>query len=60
VDRKKFEGIVRSLLDTRPVKREGVKIKNPKNREKLGPPRSRINHNPAFLLVAPSKARWGI
>jgi hypothetical protein len=38
VDRQKFEGIVKSLLETTPVKRENVKIKNPKNREKLIPP----------------------
>ena len=38
VDRKKFEGIVKNLLDTKPVKRENVKIKNPKNRERLIPP----------------------
>ena len=38
VDRKKFEGIVQNLLNTKPVKREDVKIKNRKNREKLIPP----------------------
>ncbi len=38
VDRKKFEGIVKNLLDTKPVKREDVKIKNRKNREQLIPP----------------------
>jgi hypothetical protein len=38
VDRKKFEGIVKNLLDTKPVKREDVKIRNRKNREKLIPP----------------------
>jgi len=38
VDREKFEGIVKNLLDTKPVKREDVKVKNPKNREKLIPP----------------------
>ena len=38
VNRKKFEGIVKNLLDTKPVKRENVKIKNPKNREQLIPP----------------------
>jgi len=37
VDRAKFEGIVRNLLHTKPVKRD-VKIKNRKNREKLIPP----------------------
>jgi hypothetical protein len=39
VDRKKFEGIVKNLLQSKPVKREDVKVKNPKNREKLIPPR---------------------
>ena len=38
VDREKFEGIVRNLLHSKPVKREDVKIKNRKNREKLIPP----------------------
>jgi hypothetical protein len=39
VDRKKFEGIVKNLLQgSRPMKREDVKIKNRKNREKLIPP----------------------
>jgi len=38
VDREKFEGIVRTLLHSKPVKREDVKIKNRKNREKLIPP----------------------
>jgi hypothetical protein len=38
VDRKKFEGIVQNLLQSKPVKRENVKVKNPKNREKLIPP----------------------
>jgi hypothetical protein len=38
VDRKKFEGIVKNLLQSKPVKRENVKIKNRKNREKLIPP----------------------
>jgi len=38
VDRTKFEGIVKNLLNTAPVKRENVKVKNPKNREKLIPP----------------------
>jgi hypothetical protein len=33
------EGIVKNLLDTKPVKRDNVKVKNPKNREKLIPPR---------------------
>jgi hypothetical protein len=38
VDRKKFEGIVQNMLNTKPVKREDLKIKNRKNREKLIPP----------------------
>jgi hypothetical protein len=38
VDRKKFEGIVQNLLQSKPMKREDVKIKNRKNREKLIPP----------------------
>jgi hypothetical protein len=38
VDRAKFEGIVKNLLQSKPVKREDVKIKNRKNREKLIPP----------------------
>lgn len=38
VDREKFEGVVRNLLQTKPVKRDDVKVKNPKNREKLIPP----------------------
>jgi len=44
VDREKFEGIVKNLLHTKPVKREDVKIKNPKNRKKLIPPHA--NQNP--------------
>ncbi len=38
VDRQKFEGIVKNLLDTKPVKREDVKIRDRKNRKKLIPP----------------------
>ncbi len=38
VDREKFEGIVQRLLQSKPVKREDVKVKNRKNREKLIPP----------------------
>jgi hypothetical protein len=38
VDRQKFEGIVKNLLQSKPMKREDVKIKNRKNREKLIPP----------------------
>jgi hypothetical protein len=37
VDRKKFEGIVRNLLDTKPLKREKVKVAKTKP-EKLFPP----------------------
>jgi hypothetical protein len=37
VDRKKFEGIVQSLLHTKPVKREDVKVTK-KKPEKLIPP----------------------
>ena len=37
VDRKKFEGIVQSLLNTKPVKREDVKVSKRKP-EKLIPP----------------------
>ncbi len=37
IDRKKFEGIVKNLLDTKPVKREDVKIES-QNHEKLIPP----------------------
>ena len=43
VNREKFEGIVKNLLNTKPVKRENVKIKNPKNREKLIPPSPQPN-----------------
>jgi hypothetical protein len=35
VDRKNFEGIVKNLLQSKPGKREDVKFKNRKNREKL-------------------------
>jgi hypothetical protein len=38
VDRQQFEGIVKRLLHSKPLKREDVKVKNPKNREKLIPP----------------------
>jgi hypothetical protein len=38
VDRRKFEGIVQNLLQSKPMKREDVKVKNGKNREKLIPP----------------------
>ena len=38
VDREQFEGVVKKLLHTNPVKREDVRVKNPKNREKLIPP----------------------
>jgi hypothetical protein len=38
VDRQKFEGIVKNLLQSKPIKREDVEIKNRKNREKLIPP----------------------
>ena len=34
---------MKNLLDTKPVKRENVKVKNPKNREKLIPRRSRLS-----------------
>jgi hypothetical protein len=37
VDRKKFEGIVKNLLHTKPVKREDVKVSK-KKPEKLIPP----------------------
>jgi len=37
VDRKKFEGIVQRLLDTKPVKRQDVKVSK-KKPEKLIPP----------------------
>jgi hypothetical protein len=37
VDRKKFEGIVQRLLDTKPVKRDDVKVSKRKP-EKLIPP----------------------
>jgi hypothetical protein len=37
VDRKKFEGIVRNLLDSPPLKREKVKVAK-KKPEKLFPP----------------------
>jgi hypothetical protein len=37
VDRKKFEGIVKNLLDTPPVKRDDVKVSK-KKPEKLIPP----------------------
>jgi len=39
VDRKKFEGIVRNLLQAKPVKREDVKVSKRKP-EKLIPPQS--------------------
>ncbi len=38
VDRKKFERIVKGLLQSNPVRRENVRVKNPKNRERLIPP----------------------
>jgi hypothetical protein len=38
VDRDQFEGIVKNLLQSKPVKRANVRVKNPKNREKLIPP----------------------
>jgi hypothetical protein len=41
VDRGKFEGIVRNLLDTKPVKREKVKVAK-KKPAKLIPPQA--NH----------------
>ena len=37
VDRKKFEGIVQNLLQTKPLKRERVKVSKTKP-EKLFPP----------------------
>jgi len=37
VDRKKFEGIVKNLLETKPIKREDVKVSK-KKPEKLIPP----------------------
>ena len=37
VDRQKFEGIVKNLLNTKPVKREDVKVSKRKP-EKLIPP----------------------
>lgn len=37
VDREKFEGVVKSLLQTKPVKRENVKVSK-KKPEKLIPP----------------------
>ena len=37
VDRKKFEGIVKNLLQSKPVKRENVKVSK-KKPEKLIPP----------------------
>ena len=42
VDRNQFEGIVKNLLQSKPVKRENVKVKNPKNREKLIPPQKKL------------------
>jgi hypothetical protein len=38
VDRKKFEGVVKNLLQSNPMKREDVRVKNPKNRGRLIPP----------------------
>jgi hypothetical protein len=38
VDRKQFEGIVKNLIHSSPVRRDDVKVENPKNREKLIPP----------------------
>jgi hypothetical protein len=38
VDRDKFENAVKKLLQADPVKREDVRVKNPKNRKKLIPP----------------------
>jgi hypothetical protein len=35
------EGIVKNLLDTEPVNRDNLKVRNPKNREKLIPRRSK-------------------
>jgi len=41
VDRTQFEGIVRQLIHSAPVKRNDVQVKNPKNREKLIPPQTK-------------------
>lgn len=38
VDREQFEGIVKKLLNTKPTKRENVKVKNPRNRKQIIPP----------------------
>ena len=39
VNRDQFEGIVKNLLGSKPMKREDVRVKNPKNRKKLIPPK---------------------
>jgi hypothetical protein len=39
VDERAFTDVVRKLLDSRPMKRENVKVKNPKNRAKVIPPK---------------------
>ncbi len=43
VDRRQFEGIVKNLLQSKPLKREDVQVKNPKNREKLIPPQRPVS-----------------
>ena len=39
VDEKQFTDVVRRLLNTAPMKRESVKVKNPKNRAKVIAPK---------------------
>ena len=41
VDREQFEGVVKKLLQSNPMKREDVQVKNPKNRKKLIPARTK-------------------
>jgi len=38
VDRNQFEKIVKRMVTTPPLKRDDVKVENPKNREQLIPP----------------------
>jgi hypothetical protein len=50
VDRKKFEGIVKQMLETDPLKREDVKVSK-KKPQKLIPPHPRIDFKPIIGLM---------
>jgi len=57
VDRQKFEGILKNLLQTKHVKRENVRVRNPKNREKLNPAQKMPEiKSPMFELSTAAKA----